>query len=263
MPLTKDEISKIADMLYEAELKRIPIDPITDMYPSITIDDAYKIQLVNVEKKVSKGERVIGRKIGLTSKAMQKLFNVYEPDYGHLTNTMYVCDGGSISLSSLIQPKVEAEIAFILKEDLRGPGLTVVDVLRATEGVVPALEIIDSRIRNWRIKIQDTIADNGGAARFVLGSKITKLEDLDLRLVGMVFEVNDEVVATAAGASVMGNPVLAVLWLANKLLQYGTYLRAGEVILSGSLISAVDVKPGDFVRATFDRLGTVSVRFTP
>jgi 2-keto-4-pentenoate hydratase len=136
-------------------------------------------------------------------------------------------------------------------------------VLRATEGVVPALEIIDSRIKNWRIKIQDTIADNGSAARFVLGSKISKLEDLDLRLVGMVFEVNDEVVATAAGASVMGNPVLAVLWLANKLLQYGTYLRAGEVILSGSLISAVDVKPGDFVRATFDRLGTVSVRFTP
>jgi len=262
MPLTKDEISKIADMLYEAEVKRLPIDPITDVYPSITVDDAYRIQLVNIERKVTKGEKVVGRKIGLTSKVMQKLFNVYEPDYGHLTNTMYVSDGGSISLSTLIQPKIEAEIAFILKEDLRGPGLTVVDVLRATEGVVPALEIIDSRIKNWRIKIQDTVADNASAARFVLGSRITKLEDLDLRLGGMVFEVNDEVVATAAGASVMGNPVLAVLWLANKLSEYGTYLRAGEVVLSGSLVSAVDVKPGDFVRATFDKLGTVSIRFT-
>ncbi|MEM4514159.1 MAG: fumarylacetoacetate hydrolase family protein [Ignisphaera sp.] len=261
MTLTQGDLFKIAEALYKAQQTKDPIDPITEMYPSITVEEAYKIQLINIDKKTRKGEKIIGKKIGLTSKSMQRLFGVNEPDYGHLTDTMYVDDHGSISLSELIQPKIEAEIAFILKDDLKGPGVTIVDVLKAVEGVVPALEVIDSRIKNWKIKIQDTVADNASAAKFVVGSKISKITDIDLRTVGMVFEINGDIVATASGAAVMGNPLIAVAWLANKLAQYNTYLKAGEIILSGSLIAAVEIRPGDYVKATFDRLGDVSVRF--
>ncbi len=261
MPLSEQLINEIAKKLAEAEKKRQPIDPLTDTYPGISIEDAYKIQLVNIKARISRGEKVVGKKIGLTSKSMQRLLGVNEPDYGHLMDTMLINEGEYVDTKQLIQPKVEAEIAFILKDDLKGPGVTVADVLRATEGVMPALEIIDSRIKGWKIKIQDTIADNASAARFVLGGKMTSVKDIDLRLVGMVFEVNGEIVSTAAGASVMGNPAIAVAWLANKLADYGTYLKAGEIILAGSLIAAVDVKPGDTVKATFDRLGSVTIKF--
>ncbi|MEM0030962.1 MAG: fumarylacetoacetate hydrolase family protein [Candidatus Geothermarchaeota archaeon] len=261
MTLTQDDLFRIAEALYEAQQMRNPIDPITEIYPNITVEEAYKIQLINIDKRTRQGQKIIGKKIGLTSKSMQKLFGVNEPDYGHLTDTMYVDDHGFMRLSELIQPRIEAEIAFILKDNLKGPGVTVVDVLRAVEGVVPALEVIDSRIKNWKIKIQDTIADNASAAKFVIGNKISKITDTDLRTVGMIFEVNGDIVATASGAAVLGNPLIAIAWLANKLAQYNTYLKAGEIILSGSLIAAVEIRPGDYVRATFDRLGDVSVKF--
>lgn len=254
-------IDELARMLLEAEEKREPIDPLTKTYPQISIEDAYRIQLKNVDAKIARGEKIVGKKIGLTSKGMQKLFGVNEPDYGHLTDRMIVLEGECIDLRELIQPKIEAEIAFVLKDDLKGPGITPADVLRATEGVMPALEIIDSRIRDWKIKIQDTIADNASSARFVLGGRIVDVRNIDLRLVGLVFEVNGEIISTAAGAAVMGNPVSSVAWLANKLASYGTYLKSGEVILSGSLIAAVDIKPGYIVRATFDKLGSVTIRF--
>ncbi len=261
MPLSEDTMKKIADALYNAEITRIPIDPITQMFPNITIDDAYKIQLINVERKVKLGARIVGKKIGLTSKAMQRLFGVNEPDYGHLFDSMYVDNGETIYLSQLIQPKVEAELAFILKEDLRGPGVTVVDVLRATDIVVPVFEIIDSRIKNWQIKIQDTIADNASAAKFVVGDGAKDPYSIDLKHLGLVFEVNGEIVSTATAASVLGNPARAVAWLANKLAYYGTYLKANEIILSGSFIAAVDAKPKSIYVASFGGLGSVEVRF--
>jgi 2-keto-4-pentenoate hydratase len=263
MPLKEADVENIAGALLKAERERKPIDPITDIYPHITIDEAYEIQKRVIKTKLStkRGLRIIGRKIGLTSKAMQKLFGINEPDYGHLLDSMYVEEGFSIPVTELIQPKIEAEIAFVLKEGLEGPGVTVADVLRATEGVMPAFEIIDSRIRDWKIKIQDTIADNASAARFVLGGVMVPVKEIDLRLIGLVFEVNGEIVATATGAAVMGNPTIAVAWLANKLAQYNEKLRAGEIILSGSFIAAVPVERGTFVKATFSKLGSVSVKF--
>jgi len=263
MPLSKADIENVARALIEAEMRRQPINPIVDTYPHITIEEAYEIQRTIIKTKLTtkRGLKVIGKKIGLTSKAMQKLFGVSEPDYGHLLSSMYVEEGFSIPMDQLIQPKIEAEIAFILKDELEGPGITVADVLRATEGVMPALEIIDSRIRDWKIKIQDTIADNASSARFVLGGVIVPVKDLDLRFIGLLFEVNGEIVATATGAAVMGNPAIAVAWLANKLAEYGEKLRAGEIILSGSLIAAVPVEKGIFVKATFSKLGSVSIKF--
>lgn len=254
-------IEELAGELVKAENERIPIQPITEMYPEITTDDAYKIQLKVIKIKEERGEKVVGKKIGLTSKQMQELLGVYEPDYGHIMDVMMCFEEDSIDTSQLIQPKVEAEIAFILNESLEGPGVTVAKVLKATKGVIPAIEVIDSRIKDWKIKIQDTVADNASIGRVVLGGRITPVENLDLRLVGMVFKKNGKIISTSAGAAVLGNPAQAVAWLANKLADYGVKLEAGEIILSGSLIPAVDVKPGDYVEAEFNGLGLVSTYF--
>lgn len=235
---------------------------LTDESTDLTIEDAYRIQLKVVEAKVNAKNRVVGKKIGLTSLAMQNLLGVYEPDYGHLLSNMEVPDGGVIRMSELMQPKVEAEVAFLLKKDLAGPGVLVTDVLRATEAIVPALEIVDSRIKDWKIKIQDTIADNASSARFVLGSQLTSPKGFDLRLVGMVFKKNGEILGTAASTAVLGNPAAAVAWLANKLAEFEIFLRAGEIILSGAFTAAVTPVSGDYFQAIFDRLGTVEVRFT-
>ncbi|MEM1550734.1 MAG: 2-keto-4-pentenoate hydratase [Candidatus Bathyarchaeia archaeon] len=261
MVLDERTIDGLAEELLEAENKRKPIDPITDRYPSISIEESYKIQLRVVHLKSQDGQVVVGKKIGLTSKGMQQLLGVNEPDYGHILDKMVLYDGENISLSQLIQPKVEAEIAFILKKDLRGPGVTVASVLDATEGVMPAIEVIDSRIKNWRIKIQDTIADNASSARVVLGERMLPPQKINLKYVGMVFEKNGEIAATAAGAAVLGNPAQSVAWLANKLSEFGITLKSGEIILSGSLIAAVEVTPKDVIKATFDRLGSVTVKF--
>jgi 2-keto-4-pentenoate hydratase len=261
MTLDENKIVEIAKQLLEAEEKRKPIDPITDKNPKITIDEAYKIQLRVIDFKKQKGQVVVGKKIGLTSKGMQNLLGVNEPDYGQILNKMVIYEGEPISLSQLIQPKVEAEIAFFLKKDLKGPGVTVADVLDATEGVMPAIEVIDSRIRDWKIKIQDTVADNASSARVVLAGRIMPIEGTDLRYIGMVLEKNGEVVATGAGAAVLGNPVQAIAWLANKLYEFGITLKSGEIIMSGSFTAAVQVSPNDVIRATFDRLGPVTVKF--
>jgi 2-oxopent-4-enoate hydratase len=254
-------IEELARELVKAENERRPIQPITEKYPGITIDEAYRIQLEVVRIKEDRGEKIVGKKIGLTSKQMQELLGVYEPDYGHIMDVMMCFEDDSIDTSSLIQPKVEAEIAFVLKRDLEGPGVTAADVLRATKGVMPAIEVIDSRIEDWRIKIQDTVADNASIGRVVLGAKLTPVEGIDLRLIGLVFRKNGEIIATSAGAAVLGNPAQSVAWLANKLAEYGVKLRAGEIILSGSLISAVNVRPEDSIVAEFDKVGSVTVHF--
>ena len=209
----KDYITQFADELYQAEVERTVIEPLTSRNGKITIQDAYDIQLRNVERKISLGWKVKGKKIGLTSRAIQETFGVNQPDFGHLFDKMYVEDGGVVSLETLIQPRVEGEIAFVLESDLEGPGVTEADVLRATAFVLPSIEIIDSRIKDWKIKIQDTIADNASSGLFVLGSVKQSPVGLDLRCLGMVLELNGDVVVSGAGAASLGNPVKAVAWV--------------------------------------------------
>lgn len=261
MLISHNLLEELAGKLLEAERTRVPVPALTDDFPDLSIVDAYRVQLHIVAEKKKKN-KVTGKKIGLTSSAMQKLLGVYEPDYGHLFDTMIVPEGGVISLGGLIQPKVEAEIAFLLKHDLKGPGISIPDVLRATEAVVPSLEIVDSRIKDWKIKIQDTIADNASSALYVLGGQLNRLDGFDLSLTGMVFKRNGQILDTAAGAAVAGHPAAAVSWLANKLAEFDIGLHAGEVILSGAFTSAVTPVDGDYFEAFFDRLGTVGVRFT-
>ncbi|GAW91027.1 2-keto-4-pentenoate hydratase [Calderihabitans maritimus] len=254
------DVQELALKLLEAEKNRQPIEPLTVTYPELTVETAYRIQLAGVEKKVKSGRKIIGKKIGLTSRGMQQLLGVNEPDYGHLLDHMLVPEGEAVPRESLLQPKVEGEIAFILKETLRGPGVTIADVYRATEGVMPAIEIVDSRIRDWKIKLPDTVADNASSALFVLGGRMLPLKDLDLRHIGMVLEKNGELVNTGAGAAVWGHPAAAVAWLANKLSEFDIALEAGEIILSGAFTAAVDAAKGDVFHFSFHSLGSVSLR---
>jgi 2-keto-4-pentenoate hydratase len=259
--MDESRIKALAEMLLAAEMSRKPIAPLTESDRGITVDEAYRIQLRMMEVKKSGGQVVVGKKIGITSRAMQVMLGVNEPDYGHILHGVVIPEGEMIRTAELIQPRIEGEIAFILKEDLRGPGVTLTDVIRGSEGVIPALEVIDSRIRDWKIKLPDTVADNASSARIVLGGKITPVMGLDLRTVGMVLEKNGEVVATAAGAAVLGNPAQAVAWLANKLGAYKIAMSKGEIILSGSLTAAIPVAAGDFIRADFGPLGDVKIKF--
>ncbi|AGK53621.1 2-keto-4-pentenoate hydratase [Bacillus sp. 1NLA3E] len=256
-----NKIEKFAAQLIEAERTRVGIDPLTTIDPEITIDEAYFIQLQNIKKKLAGGQKIVGKKIGLTSVVVQKMLGVDEPDYGHLLDSMVVENGGTIAIKTMLQPKIEGEIAFILKKDLKGPNVTVLDVLQATDYVVPALEIVDSRVQDWKIKLQDTVADNASSGLVVLGGKPTKIEDIDLELIGMVLMQNGEVANTGVGAAALGNPASCVAWLANRLADYDITLKAGEVILSGALSGMVVAKPGDNFTARFAHLGQVSVNF--
>ncbi len=259
--LNEQTIEKAARDLYTAEKERRPIRQFTEQFEGIEPADAYRIQLSLMELKKADGAKVVGKKIGLTSKAMQKMLNVDRPDYGHILDGMVLQDGDQFPAKDLIQPRIEPEIAFILDKDIKGPGVTTVQVLAATAFVLPALEIIDSRFESWKIKLSDTIADNASSARIVLGESPRRVDQVDLRLMGMVMEKNGEVVQTGAGAAALGHPANAVAWLANAVGEFGVTLKAGEVIMPGALCAAADVAPGDTVRATFDGLGTVSVRF--
>ena len=255
-------LEQYARELYQAEISRAPIDPLTERAPGITNEEAYHIQLAGLKLRLAEGQKVVGRKIGLTSKAMQNALGVFEPDYGYIPDKLMLLEGEPLVMEgNLISPKVEAELAFILARDLKGPGVTLADVLRSTAGVMPALEIIDTRIKNWRIKIQDSIADNASLGRIILGGQLTPLKNIDLRYLGQVVERNGEIVSTAAGAAVLGHPANAVVWLVNKLALYGIGLQAGEIIMSGSFTAALPVAPGDHVQAIFDHLGSVGVKF--
>lgn len=259
--MTDKRIGEWAELLLRAEETRTPVSPLTAAWLEVDIPTAYRIQLKVLEQKLARGQKVVGMKIGLTSMAMQQMLGVYEPDYGHVLDSMVIMPGEPVRLSGLIQPKVEAEMAFVLREPLQGPGVTVARVLQATAGVMPSLEIIDSRIKDWKIKIQDTIADNASSAAIVLGGSLTPIEGIDLSLVGLTLEKDGQVVATASGAAVLGHPAAAVAWLANAIARYDLRLEPGMVVLSGSLTQAVAVEPGTVIHATFDRLGAVSTRF--
>lgn len=254
-------IQQIAENLWQVTQNgRFIVQP-TTQYPHMTIDDAYAIQSAGRKLREQAGHKVVGAKIGLTSKAMQDMFHVYEPDYGYIMDNMVITEQDPISMSSQRFPMVEAEIAFILKEDLSGPGLSIADVLQATAGIMPSLEIIDTRYKTFTLKIEDSVSDIASISKVVLGGKLCPIDDLDLRYIGMVFEKNGEVISTAAGAAVLGNPAVSVAWLANKLGTYGVKLHKGDIIMSGSFIAACDVQSGDNVRAVFDHIGTVSTRF--
>ena len=251
----------IANNFLVAESQCKPIEPITVKYPDLTVNDAYRIQIAGIDMKLGRGNKVIGKKIGLTSLAMQQLLGVNEPDYGHLLYSMLLMEGEPCRRDELIYPRVEAELAFLLKDTLKGPGITIADVLRATEGIMPAFEIVDSRVRDWKIKLEDTIADNASSARLVLGSRMVPVKDLDLRLLGMVLEKNGEVVNSGAGAAVLGHPAAAVAWLANKLATFDIALEANEIILSGAITAALDAHVGDVFTASFHSLGSINLKF--
>jgi 2-keto-4-pentenoate hydratase len=255
------DIGAISRALLDAEARRAPVEPLTATYPDLRVDGAYRVQLAGLEAKLARGRKVIGKKIGLTSKAMQQLLGVDEPDYGHLTDDMLVPEGEACRRDELLLPKVEGEVAFVMERRLQGPGLHAADVLRATAGIMPALEIVDSRIHDWKIKLVDTVADNASSARFVLGSRLMDPADFDLRLIGMCLEKNGAVVNSGAGVAVWGHPAAAVAWLGNKLAELGGAIEPGDVVLSGAVTAAVDVKAGDVVEAHFDRLGSVRARF--
>jgi 2-keto-4-pentenoate hydratase len=259
--LTQDVIEEISYQLDEAERKCEPIEPISQKYGDISYEDAYAIQRKTVEIKAASGAVIVGWKIGLTSKAMQEQSKINEPDYGTVFFNRVFREGHPVNMKPIVWPRIEAEIAFFLKDDLKGPGVTVATVLAATEGVMPAFEILDRRHKNY-LSIKDSISDNAGQAGVILGGKLTPLSsEIDLRLIGMIIEKNGEIVDTAAGAASLGNPAEAVAWLVNKLYEHGMTLRRGEFIMSGSLTKAINIEAGSFFRATFDRLGTVSALF--
>jgi len=254
-------IQSLGDELYQALTACAVVEPLTNRHPEITIADAYAIQQRLNARRIAGGERVIGKKIGVTSKAVMNMLGVYQPDFGLLTDGMVYNEGEAIEAKTLIQPKAEGEIAFLLKKKLQGPGVTAADVLAATEGVMACFEIVDSRVRDWKIKIQDTVADNASCGVFVLGDRVVDPRDVDLTTCGMVLEKNGEVVVTGAGAAALGHPLNAVAWLANTLGPLGLSLEPGEVVLSGALGAMVPVKAGDSLRMAIGGIGGCSVRF--
>ena len=254
-------IEQLGDELYDALKACRVVDPLTSRHADITVEDAYRIQQRLLSRRLAAGERVIGKKIGVTSKAVMDMLGVYQPDFGYLTDAMVYNEGEASPAATLIQPKAEGEIAFVLKKTLKGPGVTAADVLAATDGVMACFEIVDSRIRDWKIKIQDTVADNASCGVFVLGERLVDPRTVDLNTCGMILEKNGEIVATGVGAAALGAPANAVAWLANTLGRLGIAIEAGEVVLSGSLAIMVPVKAGDNLRVTIGGIGGCSVRF--
>ena len=254
-------ISALADELAEAERTAVPVEPLTDRHPDLVIEDAYAVQSRTIARRVEAGAQVRGRKVGLTSLPMQRMLGVDEPDYGVLLDDMFVEDGDPVPMSRLVQPRVEAELAFVMERDLAGPGVTAATALTAIAGVLPAVEIVDSRVADWRITLVDTVADNASSGLLVLGGRLRKVTDLDLRLLGVVVTRGGRLLDTGAGAAALGNPARCVAWLANKLATFGDTLRAGDVVLPGAVHKMVPVRPGDVFRADFAHLGPVTVRF--
>lgn len=260
--MNQQTIEQYGDELYQAFVSRRVIAPLLSREPQIRLEDAYRIQERFVAHRLAAGETIVGKKIGATSKPVQDFLGVYQPDFGMLTSGMVFADGDTLDLSQMIQPKAEAELAFVLKHDLKGPGITAMDVIRATDYVVPCFEIVDSRIRDWQIKIQDTVADNASCGVFVLGTTQGDPRRLDITLAGMVLEKNGEVFSTGVGAAVQGSPANAVAWLANTLGELGIPFKAGEVILSGSQSALVPVADGDELVCRVGGLGSCRVRFS-
>jgi 2-keto-4-pentenoate hydratase len=254
------KIAAFADQLFDAERNRRAIPPLSEQDGSINIDDAYHIQLANVERVLKMGHRISGKKIGLTSPGIQKQLGVNEPDYGHLFAAMD-CPGGKVQTGELLQPKIEGELAFVLKADLSGGTVSREDVIKATDYVAAAFEIVDSRVADWRIKLVDTVADNASSGRYILGIRRLEIGGLDLPSVTMKLYKNGELAGEGTGSAVLGDPCVSVAWLANRLRDYGVTLKAGEIILSGAFSAAPPAARGDVFRAEFSSFGTVEAEF--
>ena len=256
--LTEADCRALADRLFVAERDRQPILPLVAERPDLTAADAYAIQLLNVRRR---GGVVVGHKVGLSSKAMQQMMGVDEPDYGHLLDDMEVFEDRAVPAGKFLYPRVEVEVGFILADDLPGAGCTEDDVLAATAAFAPSIELIDTRITDWKIKLGDTIADNASSAGWVLGTDRVSPKDVDIKNIDAVLTRNGEVVAEGRSDAVLGNPVTAVAWLARKVDQFGVRLRAGDIVLPGSCTRAIDARPGDDFVADFLGLGSVRLSF--
>jgi len=261
MALDKATIEKLAKHCEDAELNAKEITKITDDYPEMTYEDAYDIQWTARRAKEARGTKIVGMKMGLTSQAKMKQMGVPNPCYGYLADYFSFGDGAEIKIDELIHPKVEAEIAFVLKDDLNGPGCHIGDVLAATDFVMPAVEIIDSRYKDFKFDLKSVIADNSSSSRYVTGGRMRDIKDLDLKTLGVVMEINGEVVQLGAGAAVLGHPATAIAMLANMMGERGETLKAGSYILSGAITAAMSVKKGDNVTVKFQDLGTLTMKF--
>ncbi len=258
--MTAQERLAAADVLEKAERERTQATQLSISWPHIDFDDAYAISAEGARRRVAKGAKIIGHKVGLTSKAMQRSSMIDEPDYGYLFDTLMIADGGKARHDAYCLPRIEVELAFIMGQTLMGPGVNLTDVLRATEYVVPAMEIVDARLKDTR-RIYDTISDNGAGAGLVLGGRPVKPLDVDLRWVGAILSKNGEVEETGLAAGVLGHPAMGVAWLANKLGSHGVALEPGHIVLAGSFTRVVFAKKGDVVNADFGPLGAMSIQF--
>jgi 2-keto-4-pentenoate hydratase len=252
---------ELAANLADAERSKVPMAPLTAGSADLDVDDAYKIQLINIRQRVAEGARVVGHKVGLSSAAMQQMMCVNEPDYGHLLDEMEVFEDVPVKAARYLYPRVEVEVAFLLADDLPGANCTEDDVLAATAAFAPSIELIDSRIRDWKITLCDTIADNASSAGYVLGKQRVSPKDIDITAIDAVLTCNGEVVAEGRSDAVLGNPVTAVAWLARKVDNFGVRLKAGDVVLPGSCTRAIDAHPGDHFVADFAKLGSVRLTF--
>ncbi|MGV9610672.1 2-keto-4-pentenoate hydratase [Nocardia xishanensis] len=254
--------TELADELARAEDDRVAIDPLVARYPDIDVVDAYEIQLINIRRRLDSGARVVGHKVGLSSKAMQQMMGVDEPDYGHLLAEMQVFEDVPVEAGRYLFPRVEVEVGFVLGADLPGADCTEEDVLAATVAYAPAIELIDSRIKDWNIGLCDTISDNASSAGYVLGPERVAPKDIDIKAIDAVLTRNGEVVAEGRSDAVLGDPVIAVAWLARKVASFGVRLKKGDVVLPGSCTRAIDARPGDQFLAEFAGLGSVRLHFT-
>jgi len=259
--LTAIERERAAEMLRVAEATGVAVPPLVESFAGLDVVDSYEIALINIGRRLAGGATVYGHKVGLSSKAMQEMMGVDEPDYGHLLSDMVFAEDAPIPTGSFLLPRVEVEVGFVLGDDLPGEGCTIEDVLRCTAFVAPAIELIDSRIADWRIGLYDTIADNASSCGVILGRQRVKPDELDLRAIEATLSINGTQVAAGCSNAVLGDPTQAVAWLANKVSSFGVRLEAGHVVLPGSCTRAYDVRPGDDVLAAFAGLGSVHVSF--
>jgi len=259
--MTGVNINRAAELLYNAREARVPISPLTERYPGMDLAAAYAVQQVNLRRRLTAGAVLIGHKIGLTSKPMQDLLGVDEPDFGYLLDDMVLPNGATVAASKFCAPRVEPEVAFLLGKRLRGPGVTVEDVRAATEAVAPALEIVDSRIADWKLTLADTVADNASSGAAVLGNWVPYSADIDLASAPASLSLNATEIDSGLGSAVMGDPAVAVAWLANAVASFGTEILPGQFVMSGSFTSAAFVHPGYHTATTISGLGDVSVAF--
>lgn len=259
--LTKAQIDELATYCEDAELKQQEIIKVTDKYPEMTYRDAFDVQWEVRRRKVARGHKIVGMKMGLTSWAKMAQMGVEQPCYGYLADYFSVPEGGEIKMDELIHPKIEAEIAFVTKAPLKGPGIHIGDVLRATDFIIPAVEVIDSRYKDFKFDLKSVIADNSSSSRFITGGRMARLEDVDVKNLGVVMEINGEIVATGAGAAVLGHPAASVAMLANMMGERGEEIPAGTFIMTGGITAAVTVNRGDSINIRYQGLGSITAKF--